>query len=60
VVVDQDPVLQDSTTYVYVATNSYASGGPMSQASPAWSGTTSAGGAQVPQVPSVGTGNSVD
>jgi hypothetical protein len=60
VVLDQDPVLQDATTYVYVATTTFQSGGNVSAASPPWSGTTQAGGGSVPAIPTVGTGNSVN
>ena len=62
IITDNDPVLQDNTTYVYVATNSYQStptaySGP----SPSWSGTTSNGGTtNVPPGPTNGVGNSVN
>jgi hypothetical protein len=60
-VIDQDPVLQDATTYVYVATTSYVSAPTVySDASPPWSGTTNGPNASVPLAPSVGTGNVVN
>ena len=61
VFVDSDPVLQDNTTYIYVATNSFhSSSNKLSDGSPAWVGTTSACIANTPEAPTLGTGNSVN
>lgn len=57
IVTDKDPALKDNTTYVYAATDTWSSGSPVSNPSPLWSGTTSAG---TPSTPTVGSGNSVN
>jgi hypothetical protein len=58
---DKDPVLQDSTTYVYVATNAfYTATNTLSAASPPWIGTTSDCSGKTPPPPITGTGNSVN
>lgn len=61
VVIDNSPALQDSTTYVYYATNSYVSAPSVfSVKSGTWIGTTNAGSAAVPSNPVNGTGNSIN
>jgi len=60
VVYDQDPTLQDNTTYEYCATNTYHSAPSVySACSPLWHGTTSGGNSNAPDSPSNSTGNSV-
>lgn len=55
---DKDPALQDSTTYVWVATNTYVGGTNPSPASANYSGTTNNG---TPPAPTLATsGNSVN
>lgn len=61
IVVDKDPALQDNTTYAYTALLAWQSSpSQVSSSGPVWSGTTSSGGTtNVPQVPTVGSNNSV-
>lgn len=55
---DKDPALQDSTTYAWVATNSYVGGSTASGASSNYVGTTNNG---TPPAPTLATsGNSVN
>jgi hypothetical protein len=59
VATDTDVAMQDATTYVWVATNSYqASPTVYSAPSPPWSGTTSAAPA-APPPPANGPGNTI-
>lgn len=61
IVRDSDPVLQDSTTYVYVATLAWIGSNRRSQPGPPWSGTTSSGATpNTPAAPTLGIGNSVN
>jgi len=60
-VVDNDPALQDNTTYAYCATNSFTSAPTvLSNCGYGWKGTTGAANANIPSTPTVGTGNSVN
>jgi len=60
ILTDNDPALADSTTYVWVATNSFQSSpGTLSPASAPWSGTTSAPAPAAPPAPTSGPGNTV-
>jgi hypothetical protein len=56
--IDKDTALQDSTTYVWVATCTFVGGTSASAASANWSGTTNNGTPPAPTVAS--TGNSVN
>ena len=56
--IDKDPALEDSTTYSWVATNSYVGGTTASGASSAYNGTTNNGTPPSPTLAS--SGNSVN
>jgi hypothetical protein len=59
VITDTDTALQDATTYVYYATNSFQSSPAVySQASAPWSGTTGAAPVS-PNAPTNGSGNTI-
>ena len=62
IVVDNDPSLQDNTTYAYCATNSFTSApSVVSNCGSGWKGTTGAANANVPPPPTLSAnGNSVN
>jgi len=62
VILDQDPALQDNTTYAYCATNSFNSApGVISYCGSGWKGTTGASNANIPPPPTLSAnGNSVN